>query len=120
MIGRRIPHVEELVASARLEISAAFAEFVWAHRLNGLTYREIAQNEHVHPSTIRNYVKWIERTPGYASEKDLAPKSNSVSLTCAVCEGTFRSPRADKRYCSNACRQDAYRHRKAGRITEAA
>jgi hypothetical protein len=35
---------------------------------------------------------------------------------CAVCEELFVPKRADARYCSNACRQDAYRKRKLGAI----
>jgi hypothetical protein len=36
--------------------------------------------------------------------------------TCEVCEEEFTPKRADARYCSNACRQDAYRKRKLGTI----
>jgi hypothetical protein len=32
-------------------------------------------------------------------------------LKCEVCEGEFRSSRLDSKYCSNACRQQAYRWR---------
>ena len=35
-------------------------------------------------------------------------------LTCAVCDTTFNPSRSDARYCSAACRQRAYRLRKAG------
>jgi hypothetical protein len=34
--------------------------------------------------------------------------------TCAVCGEEFEPTRADARYCSSACRQDAYRKRKLG------
>jgi hypothetical protein len=34
--------------------------------------------------------------------------------TCAVCDELFVPKRCDARYCSNACRQDAYRKRKLG------
>lgn len=33
---------------------------------------------------------------------------------CAVCDDYFSARRADARYCSNACRQDAYRKRRTG------
>jgi hypothetical protein len=33
---------------------------------------------------------------------------------CAVCDGVFTPKRSDARYCSNACKQDAYRKRKLG------
>jgi hypothetical protein len=36
---------------------------------------------------------------------------------CEVCGVTFTPPRSDGRYCSNACRQDAYRKRKLGGTT---
>jgi hypothetical protein len=32
-------------------------------------------------------------------------------LTCAVCVQPFLTTRRDTRYCSNACRQEAYRER---------
>jgi hypothetical protein len=35
---------------------------------------------------------------------------------CAVCSERFTPKRVDVRYCSNACRQDAYRKRKLGQI----
>jgi hypothetical protein len=47
-----------------------------------------------------------------ASEK---PDFGLVSYRkCAGCGATFTPGRADGRYCSGACRQAAYRHRKAG------
>ena len=36
--------------------------------------------------------------------------------TCEACGVEFTPRRTDARYCSNACRQDAYRQRKAGRL----
>lgn len=36
------------------------------------------------------------------------------SRRCVVCGDPFTPPRADGRYCSPACRQKAYRRRKAG------
>jgi hypothetical protein len=39
------------------------------------------------------------------------PRAN---LRCAVCRNEFTPNRADARYCTNACRQDAYRKRKLG------
>jgi uncharacterized OB-fold protein len=35
-----------------------------------------------------------------------------VTLKCARCGGMFEPPRTDQRFCSNACRQAAYRERK--------
>ena len=115
MIGRRIPDIELLVDSFRLDAVANFAGFAHAQRCSGKTYREIAEANGVHPSTVRRYVKWLERyVERYALEDDLEQKSNAIRLTCIVCEEQFTSLRADKRHCSNACRQDAYRKRKLG------
>ena len=35
-----------------------------------------------------------------------------AQLRCTVCRNAFTPKRSDARYCSNACRQDAYRKRK--------
>jgi hypothetical protein len=35
---------------------------------------------------------------------------------CEICDEEFTPKRSDARFCSNACRQDAYRQRKAGRL----
>jgi predicted transcriptional regulator len=117
VIGRRIEGIEGVVDNFRFEVSTAFAGFVRTHRLAGKTYREIAESEGVHPSTIRKYIKWLEgleSRPGYASEQDLPPRCNALLLACAVCGETFTSARADRRFCTSACRQDAYRKRKQG------
>jgi len=37
-----------------------------------------------------------------------------ADLACNACGTVFTPRRADARYCSNACRQDAYRKRKHG------
>jgi NADH pyrophosphatase NudC (nudix superfamily) len=36
-------------------------------------------------------------------------------FTCGGCGGAFYSRREDTKFCSNACRQRAYRERRAGR-----
>lgn len=33
--------------------------------------------------------------------------------TCQICQDGFRARRADTRYCSDACKQSAYRLRKS-------
>jgi predicted transcriptional regulator len=113
VIGRRIPHIENRVADYRYDVTHRFIAFVHNHRLAGKTYREIAEGLGIHPSTVRRYVKQGEC---YGSEDELAPRSNAVPLVCCVCEEPFTASRADRRFCSNSCRQDAYRHRKAGRL----
>ena len=105
--AQRIRQVDEFALLGALE----FAVFVRAHRVGGKTYRQIAEEEGVHPSTIRSYINWCE-TLGYGSRDDPSPTSNAVSLLCEAGQEAFLSARADKRYCSNACRQDAYRKRK--------
>ncbi len=110
-IGQRIPQVEKLARERRVEIAIEFGMFVHARRLAGETYQEIAERENVHPSTIRRYIKWLE---GYGLWDGLASKSNALALACVVCAEPFVSARADKRYCSSACRQDAYRRRRSG------
>jgi hypothetical protein len=42
-----------------------------------------------------------------------ASRRTIQTLTCEVCREPFQSPRSDARYCSNACRQWAYRLRRA-------
>ena len=37
-----------------------------------------------------------------------------IARPCDACGDTFTPPRSDGRYCSSACRQKAYRRRKAG------
>ena len=46
----------------------------------------------------------------------LATRVQHDDRTCEVCEETFTPKRKDARFCSSACRQDAYRQRKAGRL----
>jgi hypothetical protein len=44
-------------------------------------------------------------------------KRKPPARNCEVCEEQFEPKRSDARYCSNACRQDAYRTRKLGVAT---
>jgi predicted transcriptional regulator len=116
VIGRRIPDIEALVAAFRLEAASAFAAFAYERRVAGMTYRQIADANGIHPSTVRRYVQ--EHEQRYESAQGLAPRSNAVPLTCPICDDSFTASRTDRRYCSNACRQDAYRRRKQGFVTE--
>lgn len=38
----------------------------------------------------------------------------AILVTCPVCEGEWLSGRSDRKYCSSACRQTAYRKRRRG------
>jgi hypothetical protein len=51
------------------------------------------------------------------AEKKRLEHERTHTRACEVCEETFIASRADARYCSNACRQDAYRKRKLGAVT---
>jgi hypothetical protein len=44
----------------------------------------------------------------------LAAAAKRKPLRCPVCHRQFEATRPDARYCSNACRQGAYRKRKPG------
>jgi hypothetical protein len=68
--------------------------------------------------------RWIRRRDGgkvfYCSEEcaggadAIARRIEPTPRACAVCGETFTPARSDARYCSGACRQDAYRKRKLG------
>jgi hypothetical protein len=68
--------------------------------------------------------RWIKRRDGgkvfYCSEgcaggaDAIARRVEREARTCVVCGDEFTPGRSDGRYCSSACRQDAYRKRKLG------
>jgi hypothetical protein len=43
-----------------------------------------------------------------------ARRRRQLRQSCAHCHGVFKPNRIDQRYCGAACRQKAYRRRKAG------
>ena len=49
--------------------------------------------------------------------KSLKKRAERGKYTCACCGKQFLPIRADARYCSNACRQKDYRHRKTAAHT---
>jgi hypothetical protein len=67
---------------------------------------------------ISHWYHWSEiRTCSRRCSKRLEKERRRVKREdrrCEVCNETFTPKRADARYCSNACRQDAYRKRKVG------
>jgi transposase len=92
-----------------------FSEHVYKARAKGLTYRQIAELEGVDRGTARRYARTYEvAARRYGREGDHPPLCNEVRHRCVVCKEEFTASRADARYCSNACRQDAYRKRKLG------
>jgi hypothetical protein len=68
--------------------------------------------------------RWVKRRDGgkvfYCSEgcaggaDAIARRVEPVERSCVVCGERFTPARSDARYCSSACRQDAYRKRKLG------
>jgi hypothetical protein len=68
--------------------------------------------------------RWVKRRGGgrvfYCSEgcaggaDAIARRVEQDERECAVCGEAFTPTRSDARFCSNACRQDAYRKRKLG------
>jgi len=48
-----------------------------------------------------------------ANARNHAPTAVSAQPACALCRSTYTPGRSDSRYCSSACRQRAYRARKA-------
>lgn len=53
----------------------------------------------------------------YHIQRQAAERRRKADLEkrCPVCEEDFTAGRSDARYCSNACKQRAYRRRKAGK-----
>jgi hypothetical protein len=88
------------------------AEHLYRCRLQGAPYHELAVGSGMHRTTVRRYARAAEAAARYRSADDQAPSCNELRLGCVVCGQGFVASRADARYCSNACRQDAYRHRK--------
>jgi hypothetical protein len=103
------------IEAAIEELQWSFSESVYKARAAGLTYRQIAQINGVDRATARRYARTYEvAATRYGWEGDHPPLCNAVRHRCVVCDEGFVSSRADARYCSNACRQDAYRKRKLG------
>jgi hypothetical protein len=74
--------------------------------------------EALHGDTeVTRRVRRVQRDMRWLEEQGLEPYdllymvSPGVERTCPTCGNTFGAPRADGRYCSNACRQKAYRTR---------
>jgi hypothetical protein len=104
--------IEAVIEDARWSL----AEHLWAGRTTGMTYQRLAEREKMDRATVRRSVRTYEREVRrrYESGDVLVPSCNRPELACRVCGTEFTATRADARYCSNACRQDAYRKRKVG------
>jgi hypothetical protein len=85
--------------------------FLGAHmallRERGLSFEQIGRQFGYTASGARRFVRWSEKVAGL----EALPRAS-----CHACGTPFTRSRAGARYCSNACRQDAYRHRRAGRL----
>jgi hypothetical protein len=109
--------IEAVIEEARWNLS----EHLHSARVQGATYRQLAEANRMDRKTVRLYVRTYETAARrYGWVADLTLSCNGLSLRCHVCGETFEASRGDARYCSNACRQDAYRKRKLGAVpTEA-
>lgn len=97
--------IERLIEEARW----SFAEHLYEKRLS---YQELAEANTIHRATARRSTRRREAFPRYGCGDDPTPTCNEVEKRCQVCEIRFTASRGDVRYCSNACRQGAYRKRK--------
>jgi hypothetical protein len=82
-------------------------------RRHGATIHEIAEGIGYSKTWVSVVLRWYERCYGSAST---GTSRNGLSRACAACGQTFTWTRADARYCSNVCRQRAYRQRKRGDV----
>jgi hypothetical protein len=107
-----------LIAPLEKEIDAmrwGFAEAAYEMRCSGATWRQIAELAGIHRAMARRYVRRFDiEGRRYGFVPGHAPSCNAMILGCAVFGEAFTTSRADARYCSSACRQDAYRKRKVG------
>jgi hypothetical protein len=80
-----------------------------------MTWRRVAEITGTDRKTAKRYARTYEAAARrYGWEGDQPPTCNEPRFCCQVCDAEFTASRADARYCSNACRQDAYRKRKVG------
>lgn len=106
---RRIAPIERAIDAAEWE----FSEFLYSTRCRGVSWQNLAEANGISRSTARRYAQVFEMAGRrYGWVQDHAPSCNAISFRCAVCGEEFNASRADARYCSSACRQDAYRMRK--------
>jgi hypothetical protein len=63
---------------------------------------------------VADWHRWQRVTTCSKRCSKLVARVQHDEQACEVCDEMFVPKRADARYCSGACRQDAYRRRKAG------
>ena len=103
--------IEKIIEDARWSLS----EYVYKARAEDASWRRIAELTGMDRETARRYARTYESAARrYGWEGDRPPSCNEVTFRCRVCGESFTASRADARYCSSACRQDAYRKRKRG------
>jgi hypothetical protein len=105
--------IEAVIENALWDLS----EHLYRARSQGASYRQLGEANKMHRATVRRYARTYESASKcYGWDDDQAPSCNRLQLRCQVCGEAFTASRADARYCSNACRQDAYRKRKLGAV----
>jgi hypothetical protein len=119
MRGRMIPPLEQMLEANRWTFGKVMYEIRHAE---SVTWQQLGDAFGIHRSTARLYARMYElhiRVDSIIrneSEDEQPPSCNAVSRRCAGCDESFVASRGDARYCSNACRQDAYRKRKSGMV----
>lgn len=79
-----------------------------------LCKRDVTYHRHAGLSTRRVYIFCSERCRNrYAAKRRSAVLALDRHRLCSVCGEHFQPPRSDARTCSPACRQKAYRQRRA-------
>ena len=97
MSYRRVAPIEKLVADAEWRL----AEHLLKQRYAGATYQQLADANGMHRSTVRFYVRGLERIVALQTDADQATSCNALRLKCVMCEEPFTASRADARYCSD-------------------
>jgi hypothetical protein len=91
------------------------ASYMAGLREEGRSFYEVGREFGYTAAGARRVIRWAEdlarRRPKLGLPGEALPKSK-----CGACGEMFTRKRAGAHYCTNACRQDAYRHRKAGRL----
>lgn len=111
MTFRYTAPIQAVIGEARWSL----AEHLHERRVGGMSYRQLAEENGLDRTTASRYARTYERiAKRYGWDTEPALSCNQIRLRCRVCGEGFVASRADARYCSNACRQDAYRKRKQG------
>jgi hypothetical protein len=108
-IRNAVEDLELLVDAQRVSeanIAHAFLETLTRHS-------DVVENEDVAVVIERIDARFDAHQIAHSNGTFDGAQGVPVTTTCAVCGGNTGGMRSDARYCSNACRQRAYRDRKA-------